>query len=115
MSDNVDAEPNYGFDVAVDLDDNVILTGTYSHTLSFGGDPLTSVSGADAIFLAKYTAAGAFIEDQSFGGYLDTDVAYGVTSDTQNSVLLGGHFAESIDFGGGVLTSAALGKVALVK
>jgi hypothetical protein len=88
--------------VAFDSSGNMYTTGYFSGTVDFGGGPLTSAGGGD-IFIAKYSPTGAHLWSKRFGGGLD-DVAYGVTVDANDNVLVTGYFYGTADFGGGSVT-----------
>src|SRR5205823_5746104 len=85
--------------VAVDHDGNVLVTGKFSGTIDFGTGPLTSAGSSD-IFLAKYSAAGAPLWSQSFGGGAG-DIGNGVAVDGSGNVVLIGTSGGGVDFGGG--------------
>lgn len=96
---------DYCSGVAVDqTSGNVVVTGSYTGTVDFGGSPLAS-KGAD-IFLVSYTANGAHLWSKRLGG-TDTadDRARAVAVDTAGNVFLTGFVSSaSIDFGGGPRT-----------
>ena len=91
------------FSVAIDASNNVLVTGFFQGTADFGGGPVTANS-LD-IFVAKYDADGVHIWSRVFGGN-SFDVAYSITTDASSNVLIAGYFWNTIDFGGGNLTSA---------
>lgn len=96
------ADAAYG--VEADLSGNVVVTGLFSGTASFGGAQLvsSSISG----FVAKYSAAnGQLLWTKGLGGSgwaLGTNVASGVNG----TIAVTGRFSASVDFGGGPLVSA---------
>ena len=92
-----------GRSVAVDDSDNVLVTGYFVGTVDFGGGSLTS-AGLD-IFAAKYSSSGAYIWAKRFGGS-SSDSGNTIAVDNIGNVLVGGYFQDTIDFGGGPLTSA---------
>jgi hypothetical protein len=100
------AAEDLGYGVAFDGSDDVVLTGTFRNSVSFGGATLASAYGGYDIFVAKYDgAAGAHVWSKKFtnsGG----DIGYGVAVDGANNVLLTGSFNGGVDFGGGTLASA---------
>lgn len=89
--------------VCVDGSGRVAITGFFQGTVDFGGGGLSSVN-ADDIFLAQYDAAGSHLWSQSFGG-IAKDEVYGLAVDSGDNLFITGAFPNSIDFGGGVLTS----------
>jgi hypothetical protein len=83
-------------DVAVDALGNVIVGGTFSGTVNFGGVNLTATA-SDA-FVVKLGPAGTHLWSQRFGGSADQTIA-GVAVDTSGNILLTGNFESSITFG----------------
>ena len=98
------SQNDYGYGVAVDGSGNAVFTGQFNGTVNFGGGPLTSAGGSD-IFVAKYNLAGGHLWSKRFGSTAD-DVAYAVAMNGAGDVAITGHFAGTIDFGGGPLTLA---------
>jgi fibronectin type 3 domain-containing protein len=82
--------------VAVDRGDNVLVTGTFTGTVDFGGGPKTSAYHAD-LFVAKYSSSGAYLWAKSYadGGQA---VGYSVAADSVGNVVVGGTFLAYIDF-----------------
>ncbi len=93
-----------GRDVAVDPDGNLVLTGWFSTTASFGTQSLTSNGGQDA-FVAKYDPEGNLIWLRKYGSTSD-DEGRKITFDGQGRIWLTGNFSSSISFGGTNLVSA---------
>jgi hypothetical protein len=96
--------PDVGYGVATDRAGNVIVAGYFNGTADFGGDSLTS-AGANEIFIARYSPAGAHLWSKRFGG-TGSDMAYTVAVDAAGNIVVGGLFWATVDFGGGPLTSA---------
>ncbi len=90
-------------DIIIDPRGNVILAGSFSGTLDFGGAPLVSAGGHD-IFVAKLTFDGEHIWSQRFGDS-ENQLPYGIACDSSGEVLLAGTFEGAVDFGGGPLVS----------
>ena len=61
------SNPDAGYGVAVDASNNVVLTGQFSNTVSFGSGPLVSAGLTDA-FVAKYDANGVIQWSKRMGG-----------------------------------------------
>ncbi|WP_437678363.1 nucleotide-binding protein [Sorangium sp. So ce131] len=109
-------------DVAVDrATGDVVLTGTFTSTIDFGGAPLTS-AGARDLFVAKLSGAGAHVFSRGFGDTEDqllTDFETGarasVAVDPDGNALLAGPLFGSADFGGSALTSRGKTDVYVVK
>ena len=97
------AESAYG--VAADGSGNVIVTGPFESTVNFGGGVLTSAGGESDIYVAKFDGTGNHLWSKRFGD-ADGQSGYGVAVDGSNNVIATGDFYSSVDFGGGVLTSA---------
>ena len=94
----------YGYrSVATDAAGNVVLTGDFLFTVDFGGGPLASVGGR-AVFAAKLDPAGNHLWSKRFGGVSEA-YGLGVTTDATGNVVLTGSFQDTVDFGGGPLTS----------
>src|SRR2546427_685225 len=89
--------------VAVDRNDNVLVTGKLSGTVDFGTGPLTS-AGASSIFVAKYSAAGVPVWSRAFGGGFN-DVGNGVAVDAGGNVVIIGTAVGTVNFGGGPITA----------
>ena len=86
-----------------DADGNVVATGRFAGTASFGGTPALVASGASDIVLAKYRGDGTHLWSKRFGGTLD-DLGAGVAVDAAKNVYLTGYFRGTVDFGGGPIT-----------
>ena len=87
-----------GYGVAVDSEDNVIFTGYFQGTINLNGDLVPSAGGTD-IVIVKFSADGDYISGKRFGSS-SSDVGSDVTVDSQDNLLLTGHFAGTADFGG---------------
>jgi hypothetical protein len=111
-----DADQQLSYCVAADGQGNVLMTGNFSGAVDFGGGVLTG--GADAfspdIFVAKYDPTGKHLWSKRFGD-AGSQTGTGVAADAQGNVLVTGDFAGSVDFGGGVLTSAGGADVFIAK
>ena len=90
-------------DLAVDPDGNIIVTGYFDSTATFGGYILNSAGSSD-IFIAKYTSTGTVLWAVSAGG-LDYDQGESVTTDNSGNVIITGIFNGSATFGTITLTS----------
>jgi len=99
--------------IALDPSGNIFVTGLFQSTADFGGGGLVEVARGD-IFLAKYNAGGDYIWSQSFGGGgLERSRAMAI--DAWGNVVVTGFFQQTVDFGGGPLTSAGSGDIFVVK
>ena len=99
--------------VAADLAGNVILTGTFTGSVDFGGGVLTS-AGLGDVFFVKLDPTGAHLWSRRFGD-AGAQVAGSVAVDDASSPVGVGAFTGSIDFGGGPLTSAGGDDIYVVK
>jgi hypothetical protein len=81
--------------------------------VDFGGGPLTS-DGND-IFVAKYKEVeGSHLWSARFGG-ANSDLGNSVAVDANRNVVVTGSFRDTVDFGGGPLTSVGGSDIFLVK
>jgi hypothetical protein len=100
--------------VAVDASGNVVVTGVFRDTVDFGGGPLTS-AGIGDVFVAKYSASdGSHLWSRGFGS-TSSAAGLGVAVDANGDVVVTGVFSDTVDFGGGPLTSAGIGDVFVAK
>jgi hypothetical protein len=94
--------------VAVDTTGNVYLTGGFKSIINFGGGVLTANTAGstyDDVFIASFTSTGQHRWSKSFGNSF-SDVGSAVKADGSGNVYVTGRFITSVDFGGGVLSSA---------
>ena len=102
-----------GQSVATDSSNNVIFTGSFKNSVSFGGTPLTN-RGSEDIYVVKYDASGTHIWSKGYGG-TGSDVGLGVATDSNGNAFLTGYFTGTTNVDGIPLTSAGSGDVLLVK
>jgi hypothetical protein len=107
------AGQSFALDAAFDPAGNLLVTGSFADTVTFGGDALMS-AGMDDIFVAKLSPSGDVLWAKRFGDG-DYQVGQAIAVDAAGNVLLTGSFSGSIDFGGGPLTSAGLDDVFIAK
>jgi hypothetical protein len=100
-----DAKSQHGYDVAVDLEDNLVLTGYFEGTVDLGGAPLTVNAQVGDAYLASIDADGQHRWSRAFGG-AGFDYGTGLAVAPGGDVLLTGVFETKIDLGGGPLSSA---------
>ncbi|NIO27869.1 MAG: T9SS type A sorting domain-containing protein [Candidatus Latescibacteria bacterium] len=108
-----DADGQFALSCTVDSMGNIVVTGEFWGTVDFGGEPLTS-AGAKDIYVAKFDASGNHLWSQRFGD-AGSQVAWSITTDSPGSVIVTGYFDNTVDFGGGILTSAGLLDIFVVK
>lgn len=91
------------YSLATDDFGSVYITGIFGETVDF--DPgvstflLTPVSGGGFrdVFILKLDESGNFIWAKSIGG-TSSDIAFALTVDLSNNVIIGGHFYGTVDF-----------------
>ena len=92
-------------DLAIGADQNILVTGQFFGTVSFGSITLTSSANSKDIFIVKLDPAGNVLWARKEGGNL-AENAYGITVDHQNNVILTGQFQGSATIGTTNFTSA---------
>jgi len=95
---------DYGYGVAVDGSGNILVTGQFQGSVDFGGGALVSAGSSD-IFVAKYTATGAYVWAKRIGG-TGSEYGYGTAVDNSGNVIVTGRFSGTLDLGGGAVSSA---------
>ncbi len=106
-----------GFDVAtalaIDNVGNVVLTGVFEGTATFGAGSFVSAGALD-LFVAKYDPAGQHLWSERFGG-TKSDGAYDLTVDATGNVLVTGIFEDTADFGGAPFTCVGISDMFVAK
>ena len=90
--------------VVFDASGNVIVAGEFYGTIDLGGGVLTCAGGLD-VFVAKLGSDGTHVWSNAFGDGADQCLG-AIATDVSSNVVVTGDFDGTIDFGGGVLTSA---------
>lgn len=103
-----------GYGVTADAAGNVVVTGSFAGSVEFGGGRLTSNLNSNDIFIAKYSATGVHSWSRAYGSTGD-DHGNAVATDASGNVVVTGYFNNTIDFGGGPLTSAGMKDVFLLE
>jgi hypothetical protein len=99
-----DIEEQYGGEVAIEESGAIVINGDFNGVIDFGGGPLTSAGSLD-VFVARFDSAGNHLSSERFGdGTFQQST--GMAVDRWAHVVVAGKFLGTIDFGGGVLTSA---------
>ena len=104
------AADQYGYSVAVDGMDNVLITGRTVGAVDFGGGaPGVSAGVGDNVFVAKLDSLGNHLWSKVFG---DDSVQIGnsVAATPDGDVVVAGELAGAMDFGGGKVVTSAGGK-----
>lgn len=102
-----------GGGVAVDAAGNVFFVRSFDGAIDLGGGPLTSAGGFDAV-IVKFDGAGNHVWSKQFGD-ANHQGANDAAVDSQGNIIIVGSFQGSINFGGGVLTSAGSSDLFVVK
>lgn len=90
--------------IATDGAGNVILTGYFSGSVDFGGEPLLSSGGSTDIFVAKLDLAGNHLWGERFG-LGEGQFGHSIATDSVGNIVLTGVLYGGADFGGGLLWS----------
>jgi hypothetical protein len=90
--------------LAVGPTGDIAMTGEFNGTAAFGGPSYTTSGGYDS-FVAKYTATGDFLWSHAAGSAAD-DRGLAVALDATGAVYTGHSFHNTVDFGGGPISSA---------
>ncbi len=107
------SQSEYGYGITLDNQGNIYAVGSFNQTVDFnpgaGTFNLTSVGDQDA-YLLKLSPTGGFLWACQFGSPFE-DIAYAVTVDNQNNVIVTGSFSGDTDFdpGNGVFTLSSQG------
>jgi hypothetical protein len=93
---------DYGRDVAVDSNGNVIMVGDFNGIVDFGGGALSSLY-CD-MFIAKYKGSGDYLWANSFGD-MGNQLSTSVAVNGNGNIAVTGYFQNQIDFGGELFIS----------
>lgn len=99
--------------ICTDKNDNIIITGQFSGTATFGTST-TLTAGSTDIFTAKYNSSGVLQWAKKEGGS-SVDRGLAVAADTSGNIIVTGDFSGSVSFGSTNLTSAGAADVFLLK
>lgn len=86
-----------GNGIAADASGNVIVTGEFAGTATFGAQSLTSLSGSVDVFTVKYDAAGNVLWAEK-GSSRQTDRGFDVSTDASGNIFITGVFSDTITF-----------------
>jgi len=89
----------YSTGIVIDYNDNIYITGYYTHSVSFG-DFFLQGALQPRMFIVKLSSTGNIIWAKDFGAINDSDGTYtnGITIDKQNNIYLAGGFKGTIRF-----------------
>lgn len=99
----------YAYDLAIDGDDNIYVTGAFETSLKFGSITVNANGGGmynSDIFIAKFSPNGTLQWLKNEGGS-GKDIAKGIAIDSYNNVLVTGSFSGVADFSGTSKTALA--------
>ena len=96
-------EHQYAVAVAVDGQDQVVLTGYFANAVNLGGGDLISAGRKD-IYVAKLTASGQHLWSKRFGDGADQEIS-GAAVDGAGNIVFTGLFEGAMDLGGGAIAS----------
>ena len=95
-----------GLGIAVDQNQNVIVSGFFSGTINFGGGISISSNGnSQDAFVAKFSPSGTIVWAKSGGSSGNSDRANGVAVDSNGNIFITGQFTGEATFGNLSLTS----------
>jgi len=109
-----DTSDQFGYKVAVDSQDNVVLFGSFSGSVNFGGNDLDATDGGPDLFVAKLDTDGTHIWSKRFGDAA-IETAFDVAVDSSDGILLTGGFEGTVDFGATALSTAGASDIYIVK
>ncbi len=89
-----------GGEISVDAMDNILITGTFSGSVNFGGPTVDTNSNNLAVI--KYSAAGSYRWAQVFGGTTAQLTATRSNSNPAGDVVVAGYFCGNLAFGGNI-------------
>ena len=92
-----------GTAVVVDNNASVFVTGHFEKAGDLGGGVVKTNGGSD-IFVAGYATSGTYRWSRVFGSSLADD-GEGISKDKVGNVYVTGYFSNSVDFGGGKLST----------
>jgi len=101
------------YGISSDVNGNVVATGSFEETVSFGGATLVS-SGSKDVFIAAYDSSGN-IQWALQGGGPGFDRGYGIVNDDPGNIYVAGIFEDTASFGGTILNGSGLRDLFLAK
>lgn len=99
--------------IAVDNNNNVVISGTYSYALGIGSGNIIS-NGANDFFAAKYTSTGDFLWATGDGSTAD-DSSVSIACDDSGNVFVTGEFSGEMEFGSTSLNASGTTDIYLAK
>lgn len=108
-----DGGDDVAYDVARDEQGNLIVVGTFTGMVDFGGGPFTTAPDDYDVFVVKYSPEGQVLWRKQITGK-GNNAANAVATDPSGDVFVCGYFEEDIDFGGASPVAGAGGTDAFV-
>jgi len=99
--------------ICTDKNNNILITGQFSGTATFGTSTTITASGTD-IFVAKYNAAGVLQWVKKEGGS-SVNRGLAIACDTLGNVIVAGDFSGTASFGSTNLTSTGAADAFVMK
>ena len=99
-----DGANQFGADVAVNAQNEVLVTGGFEGSIDLGGGALAAVGSVD-MYTGKLTAGGAHLWSERFGAVGASPSALGIAAGTAGDAFVVGQLSGTLDFGGGALTA----------
>ena len=106
-------QPSQVGPVAVDASGNVVASGGFSGSMSFGGTSLAAVGDQD-IFLLKLDSGGNYQWGRSFGTSGQSNGAISLAVDALADIVVGGVAQAGLDLGAGPLSGYFIAKFSAV-
>jgi len=91
------AGADIGNGITVDNSGNVIITGEFAGTATFGSQSLTSMNGSTDVFTVKYDGSGNVLWAEKGSAHL-TDRGLDVACDATGNIFITGQFSDTITF-----------------
>ena len=105
---------DYGRSVATDISGDIIVTGMFYSSATFGSITLTSAGGYD-FFIVKFDASTGNVLWAKRAGGAETDCGFNVETDESGNIFATGYFYGSATFGSTTLTTAGASDIFIAK
>ena len=103
-----------GYGIALDKNEDVYVTGTFTGSASFSGTTLSN-SANGASFIAKYSSSGSLIWAKESGACCDTTKSNSIALDENGNIYIAGSFADKTEFDSYHFTSRGVTDIFLTK
>ncbi len=106
-----------GSAIAIDARGNIFMTGSFCLNADFGGGQISSTGVCD-MFVAKYSAGGAYVWAKHFGDattFTSLTIGTALGVDNSGDVFVTGSFQNSTSFGGPTITNAGAADIFIAK